>query len=33
MDDNLANFVAMYADYKEQQEYTAWLANVESFTK
>lgn len=33
VDDTVANFVAMYADFKEQQEYTKWLADVEAFTK
>jgi len=33
VDDMVANFVAMYADFKEQQEYTKWLADAEAFAK
>ena len=30
--ESLSNFIAMYSDHKEQQEYTRWLQNVQKFT-
>jgi len=33
VDDTLASFIAMYADFKEQQEYSNWLQQVEKITK
>lgn len=33
VDDSVASYVAMYADFKEQQEYTNWLSKVHAFTK
>eukprot|EP00621_Florenciella_sp_RCC1693_P015801 CAMPEP_0182537970 /NCGR_PEP_ID=MMETSP1323-20130603/22923_1 /TAXON_ID=236787 /ORGANISM="Florenciella parvula, Strain RCC1693" /LENGTH=201 /DNA_ID=CAMNT_0024748409 /DNA_START=21 /DNA_END=626 /DNA_ORIENTATION=+ len=31
--ESLSNFIAMYSDHKEQQEYTRWLQNVQKFTE
>ena len=31
--ESVASFIAMYGDYKEQQEYSMWLKNLQSFTK
>lgn len=31
--DDMAAFICMYADYKEQTEYLNWLQEVESFIK
>lgn len=33
IDDDLAAFICMYADQKEQNEYTNWLAEVANFVK
>ncbi len=33
VDDTLAGFISMYADYKEQQEYVKWLTDVEALVK
>lgn len=33
VDDTLAGFIGMYADYKEQQEYVKWLSGVEALVK
>ena len=33
VNENTAAFIAMYSDFKEQQEYTAWLDGVEKFIK
>ena len=30
VDDTVASFIALYADYKEQQEYTKWLTDMEA---
>lgn len=31
--DDMAAFICMYADYKEQTEYVNWLEEVENFIK
>lgn len=33
IDDDLAVFICMYADQKEQTEYVKWLDDVEKFVK
>lgn len=33
IDDDLATFICMYADQKEQTEYMNWLQEVDSFVK
>ena len=33
VDDDLAAFICMYADQKEQTEYVNWLEEVEKFVK
>jgi len=33
VDETVASFITMYADFKEQQEYTHWLTNVANFVK
>lgn len=33
IDDDLAAFICMYADQKEQNEYTNWLGEVAKFVK
>lgn len=31
--DDMAAFICMYADHKEQSEYVHWLQEIESFVK
>ncbi|CAN0477753.1 unnamed protein product, partial [Hapterophycus canaliculatus] len=33
IDDDLAAFICMYADQKEQNEYTNWLEEMSKFVK
>lgn len=33
IDDDLAAFICMYADQKEQNEYNNWLENMAKFVK
>lgn len=33
IDDDLAAFICMYADQKEQNEYTNWLEEMSNFVK
>lgn len=33
VDNDLATFICMYADQKEQTEYVNWLQEVEKFVK
>ena len=33
IDEDLATFICMYADQKEQTEYMKWLQEVDSFVK
>ena len=30
---DVAAFISMYSEYKEQQEYASWLAKVDAFVK
>lgn len=33
VDEDLCNFIEMYADFKEHQEYISWLENVKAFVE